>query len=150
MYNLAGKGMGCPSSMLHAKAAVDQNKNNQAANMLQCCIFRRPGIPEKRFWRGFGISFGGSGRLSLAAVTASCAACLGSSGMADLTEEAASCAASWGLLPPAPGKCLCVAKAYSKVGATFCCYKALCAKALYSSTVPYGAHCTASLLPFSH
>ena len=85
------------------------------------------GLPEKKLWNGLGMSFGGSGRLSLAAAAesfaastgfpgradcaadaASFAACCGCSGAADFTAEAASLPpflASSTLLPPAVRTC---------------------------------------------
>ena len=72
-------------------------------------------LPEKKLWKGL---LGASGRLSLAAVAASLAACLGSSGMAAFTEEAASCAASWGLLPPALAGFSIFSKYTARLGST--------------------------------
>ena len=48
------------------------------------------GTPPKKPRKGLDTSFGGSGRVSLAAEAASLAACWGWSGSADLTAEAAS------------------------------------------------------------
>ena len=82
-------------------------------------------LPENKLWKGL---LGGSGRLSFADDTASCAACLGSSGMAAFTDEAASCAASWGLLPPAAPDSSHQSLANDKAGATICGIKGSASK----------------------
>ena len=54
------------------------------------------GLPEKKLWKGLGMSFGASGTTSLAAAAASFAASTGVPGRADCTADAASLAACCG------------------------------------------------------
>ena len=83
-------------------------------NGLLICLAIVEGLaPPKRSFRGLESSLGASGKASLAAEAASCAACFGCSGAAALMAEMASLAASLGcsgmlaasgaasLLPPA-------------------------------------------------
>ena len=89
---------------------------NTVDELLICLAFAHGLAPPKRPLRGLESSCGASGKASLAAEAASCAACFGCSGVAALMAEMASLAASLGcsgmlaasgaasLLPPAFGR----------------------------------------------